>query len=370
MKFTCRQSDLFSKLSLLSRIVPNNPTHPILANVLVTAEENRIGLSAFDLSIGIQLWIPATVEETGTLTLPARLLTDIVGKLPSQEILLTADDLAVTLTCGTGRYQMQGISADEFPALPTLDEVAPLKVDKTVFSDGLHSTLFATSSDESKQILTGLHITASEDGLELCSTDGHRLAIARFPEELVSDAIKVTVPARALRELERMLGRTGEKIEVRSDDSQIVFELLSEQGVERLTCRILDGQYPACQQLVPKSFDRKAIVNRQEFMSAIDRISVIAARKNNIIRLKFDAEICALYSEAPEFGSGEESVPAVLDGTPIEIAFNVKYLSEGLRAIASADVEIKLNAPTMPAILSPVSGESFIYLIMPIQIRT
>ncbi|MCG9893250.1 MAG: DNA polymerase III subunit beta [Thermosynechococcaceae cyanobacterium MS004] len=371
MKLVCAQSDLSSKLSLLSRIVPNNPTHPVLANVLLTAEESRLGLSVFDLSIGMQVWIPALVEETGTLTLPARLFSDIVSKLPSQEIQVETDELAVTLACGTGRYQMQGLSADEFPTLPILEEVAPLQVDTTVIADGLQATLFASSSDESKQILTGLHINASQEGLEMATTDGHRLAIAQFPEEIVSEAINVTVPARALRELERMLSRTGAKIEVRSDASQIVFELLSEQGIERLSCRLLDGQYPAYNQLVPRSFERQMTVSRQAFLSAVDRIAVLAARKNNIIRLRLDkaSQNLFLAAEAPEFGSGEESVPAQISGDSIEIAFNVKYLSDGLKAMDSTDIQMELNSETMPAILSPISGQKMTYLIMPIQVR-
>jgi DNA polymerase III subunit beta len=371
MKLVCAQSDLSSKLSLLSRIVPNNPTHPVLANVLLTAEESRLGLSVFDLSIGMQVWIPAMVEETGTLTLPARLFSEIVSKLPNQEIQVATDELAVTLACGTGRYQMQGLSADEFPALPILAEIPPLQVDTTVLADGLQATLFSSSSDESKQILTGLHINASKEGLEMATTDGHRLAIAQFPEEIVSDAINVTVPARALRELERMLGRTGAKVEVRSDQSQIVFELLSEQGVERLSCRLLDGQYPAYNQLVPRTFERQMTVDRQAFLSGVDRIAVLAARKNNIIRLRLDKESQSLFlaAEAPEFGSGEESVPAQISGDTIEIAFNVKYLSDGLKAMGSSEVQMQLNSETMPAILSPVSGQKMTYLIMPIQVR-
>jgi DNA polymerase III subunit beta len=372
MKLVCSQSDLSSKLSLLSRIVPTNPTHPVLANVLLIAEPDRLGLSVFDLSVGMQVWIPATVETTGSLTLPARLFSEIVSRLPNQEIRLETEDLAVSLSCGSGRYQMQGLSADEFPELPTLAEIEPLQVDTAVLMDGLQSTLFASSTDESKQVLTGLHISSSVEGLEMATTDGHRLAIAQFPDSSNADHIDVTVPARALRELERMLGRTVAMVEVRSDKTQIVFELKSEQGIERLSCRLLDGQYPAYNQLVPSTFERQMAVDRQAFLSGVDRIAVLAARKNNIIRLRLDQEAQSLFlsAEAPEFGSGEESIPAQISGKSIEIAFNVKYLSDGLKAIHSSEIQMQLNAETMPAILSPVSGQKITYLIMPIQIRS
>jgi DNA polymerase III subunit beta len=373
MKLVCSQSDLSAKLSLLSRIVPSNPTHPVLANVLLTAEPERLGLSVFDLSIGMQVWIPATVETTGMLTLPARLFSEIVSKLPNKEVHLETEDLAVSLACGSGRYQMQGLSADEFPELPTLADIEPIEVDTAVLSEGLQATLFASSSDESKQVLTGLHFSSSTEGLEMATTDGHRLAIAQFPDSNTADLnLDVTVPARALRELERMLGRTVATVEVRSDKTQIVFELKSEQGTERLSCRLLDGQYPAYNQLVPRSFERQMAVDRQAFLSGVDRIAVLAARKNNIIRLRLDREAQSLFlsAEAPEFGSGEESIPAQISGKSIEIAFNVKYLSEGLKAVQSSEIQMQLNAETMPAILSPVSGQKMTYLIMPIQIRS
>jgi DNA polymerase III subunit beta len=287
--------------------------------------------------------------------------------------LFQTEDLAVSLACGSGRYQMQGLSADEFPELPTLADIEPIEVDTAVLSEGLQATLFASSSDESKQVLTGLHFSSSTEGLEMATTDGHRLAIAQFPDSNTADLnLDVTVPARALRELERMLGRTVATVEVRSDKTQIVFELKSEQGTERLSCRLLDGQYPAYNQLVPRSFERQMAVDRQAFLSGVDRIAVLAARKNNIIRLRLDREAQSLFlsAEAPEFGSGEESIPAQISGKSIEIAFNVKYLSEGLKAVQSSEIQMQLNAETMPAILSPVSGQKMTYLIMPIQIRS
>jgi DNA polymerase III subunit beta len=375
MKLTCPQSLLNAKLSLLSRIVPNNPSHPVLANVLLTAEPDRLGLSVFDLSIGMQVWIPAVVDKPGTLTLPARLFSEIVSKLPNKDVVITTDDVAVSLACGSGKYQMQGISADEFPELPDLAKIDPIQIDAGILSEGIQSTLFAASSDESKQILTGLHFGTyeggkNEGGLEICGTNGHQLAIASFPD-LILDTINATIPARALRELEKMLTRSSATVSVRSDRSQVVFDMASEHGTERLTCRLLDGQYPAYNQLVPKDFNRKIAIDRQELMSSVDRIAVLAARKNNIIRLRFDADAQCLFlsAEAPEFGSGQESIPASITGESIEIACNTKYLTEALKAAQSNECLIQVKGETTPFVLSPVSGKKATYLIMPIQIR-
>ncbi len=371
MKLICSQGDLSSKLSLLSRVVPTNPTHPVLANVLVTAEAQRLGLAVFDLSLGMQVWLPADVEKTGSITLPARFLSDIISRLPSSDVEVEIEDLSATLTCGMGHYEMQGLAADEFPSLPTLDEVEPLEIPVELLLEGLQATLFAASTDESKQILTGLHVSTSEDGLEFAATDGHRLAIATFPETMTEAPMTLTIPAKALRELERMLGRVASAVSFRFDTTQAAFELTTEQGTERLNCRLLEGQYPTYQQLVPTQFARQVTIDRQALLSGVERIAVLAARKNNIIRLRLngDDQQVALSAEAPEFGTGEECIPAQISGESVEVAFNAKYLSDGLKSMASQEIQLQLNEPTMPAILSPLGGRKVTYLIMPIQIR-
>ena len=372
MKLVCQQTDLNSKLSLLSRVVPSNPTHPVLANVLLTAQPERLGLTVFDLSLGIQVWIAADVEEIGALTLPARFLNDIVSRLPSCQMEIETDNTAVQLTYDSGHYQMQGLLAEEFPGLPSLDEIPAVDLPTDIFLEGLQATLFAASTDDSKQILTGLHLNMSESGFEFATTDGHRLAIANFPDLVSSDPMTMTMPAKALRELERMLGRVGAEVSLKFDTNQAIFELSGEQGTECLSCRLLEGQYPAYPQLMPKQFERQVTVDRQLLLSSVERIAVLAARKNNIIRLKLNSgeQQVALSAEAPELGMGEEKLPAQISGEDLDIAFNVKYLSDGLKAMSSQEVQLQLNSATMPAVLSPLSGRQITYLIMPIQIRS
>ncbi|MCM1984785.1 DNA polymerase III subunit beta [Lyngbya confervoides] len=372
MKLVCAQDALSAKLALLSRIVPSNPSHPVLANVLLQAMEGRLGLTVFDLSVGMQVWMSAQVEGEGSLTVPARFLNDIVSRLPNQEVEIETTDSSVTLACGTGQYQMQGLPADEFPALPNLEEAGPVQLEAATLLDGLQTTLFAASTDESKQILTGLHFKARERDLEFATTDGHRLAITRCVDTPVSSEICITIPAKALRELERMLTRHPTTVTMRSDSAQVVFDCATEQGVERLSCRLLEGQYPAYEQLVPREFIRAMSVERQLLISSVDRIAVLAARKNNIIRLKLDPvhDRLAISAEAPEFGSGEEYIPAQITGDPLEIAFNAKYLSDGLKAMNSTEIQVQMNSETMPAVLTPLSGPKMTYLIMPIQIRS
>jgi DNA polymerase III subunit beta len=375
MKVICAQADLAAKLALLSRAVPSNPTHPVLANVLLVAESDRLGLAVFDLSLGMQIWIPAEVEETGRITLPARFLNDIVSRLPNASVEIVVEDTSVTLSCGAGNYQMQGLDAEEFPELPKLDESEPLKVPASLLLEGLQGSLFAASNDESKQVLTGLHLSTKTDSLEFAATDGHRLAIANaWSETLANDAassVEVTVPAKALRELERMLGRTETELSMQFDKTQAVFEFETEQGSARLTSRLLEGQYPAYQQLIPRKFARQATIERQLLLSGLERIGVLAAQKNNVVKLFLDSKQQQLHlsAEAPQLGSGQESLPAQISGDDLEIAFNVKYMIDGLKSMSGSEVQLQVDSATSPAVLSPLAGTKLTYLIMPIQIR-
>ncbi len=383
MKLVCTQNDLNTNLSLVSRAVPSKPTHPVLANVLLSADEEqqRVSLTAFDLSLGIRTCFAATVEAGGTLTLPAKLLNDIVSRLPEAEI--TIDDEAgenlVTITVAGGRYQIRGMGTEEFPELPTVEDGQTLYLPSEALIAGLHGSLFATSSDETKQVLTGVHFTSQEDGIEFAATDGHRLAVVQTevapggeeetaPEPMTE--LNVTVPGRALREVERMLGtrQSTPSVVLHCDRSLVVFEI----GDQRLTTRLLEGQYPAYRQLIPHQFIRSATIERKQLLSALERVSVLTDQKNNIVKAQLDSDkqTMALAVEAQDIGSGRESIPIQLSGDDIEIGFNVKYLMDSLKNLTTPEVEMELGNPLSPVVLKPVGGAKATHIIMPVQIRS
>ncbi|WP_088890252.1 DNA polymerase III subunit beta [Leptolyngbya ohadii] len=377
MKLICTQSELNTHLSLVSRAVPSRPSHPVLANVLLTANEEtqQVSLTGFDLSLGVQTSFSAQVESGGTLTLPAKLLSDIVSRLPEGEIILSDEgsEALVTLTCSSGRYQVRGMGAEEYPELPTIEEgeVAQLPVEALI--EGLRGSLFATSSDETKQVLTGVHITAEANGLEFAATDGHRLSVVQTISEDERDEAEfgVTVPGKALRELERMLqtNGTGETITVRFDQGQLAFVW---EGNQRLTSRLLEGQYPNYRQLIPRQFARQMTVDRRQIISALERIAVLADQKNSIVKLSLSGVVqeLVLSVDAQDVGSGREAIPAQISGDDLEIAFNVKYLLEGLKALNTTEIQMQFNTATSPSIVTPLGGVKMTYLVMPVQIRS
>ncbi len=383
MKLVCTQSNLSSHLSLVSRAVSSRPSLPILANVLLNADEvtQRVSLSAFDLSLGIQTSFPAQVTTGGTLTIPAKLLGDIVSRLPEGELALddgadNQDDggILVTLKYASGKYQMRGLGAEEFPELPTIVDGDSAQLSAEAMIEGLRSALFAASGDETKQVLTGVHLSVQDDGLEFAATDGHRLAVVQtvaHPDD-VSGALPkldVTVPAKALQEVIKMLDRgSSSTVAVKFDPGQIVFEWAE----QRLTSRLLEAQYPNYRQLIPRQFAHQVTLDRKALLSGLERISVIADQHNNIVKMSImpDSQSISLSVDAQDVGSGQETIAAQITGEGMDVAFNVKYLIEGLKVINTTEIQIQLNTPTSPAILSPLGSLKMTYLVMPVQVRS
>ncbi len=387
MRLTIEQEILSSNLSLVSRAIAARPSNPILSNILFEASEDRqqLSLTAFDMSFGIHTRFEAQVEQGGTFTLPAKLLNDIVSRLPGGSITLDDEsgDAIATLTCNSGRYQVRGMEAEEYPALPLIETAESIQLSAEALMEGLRGTLFSTSPDETKQVLTGVHLKLDSGHLEFASTDGHRLAVVKTENtqdentESVNtnvEKFEVTIPAKALREVERLIGVKGNKeetsslITLRFDQTQVVFEF----GNQRLTSRKLEGAYPAYQQLIPNQFASQINVDRRLLIGALERIAVLASQKNDIVKCTIDSvnQEIALSVEATDVGNAVERLPAQISGDdPQDLAFNVKYLLEGLKVFNTSVVQLQLNQATSPVILTPIGGFKMTYLVMPVQIR-
>jgi DNA polymerase-3 subunit beta len=353
-----------------------------LANVLLTADAGtgRLSLTGFDLSLGIQTSLSASVETSGAITLPAKLFGEIVSRLSADSPITLScaeGNEQVELTSLSGSYQMRGMPAEDFPDLPLVQSGTPIRLEANSLVKGLRATLFASSGDEAKQLLTGVHLRLDPEGLECAATDGHRLAVLRLAhgttesmDTTEGEPFAVTVPARSLRELERLLsGRQSEEpLSLFCERGQVVF-LWADQV---LTSRSLDGTYPNYRQLIPESFNRRIGADRRALVSALERVAVLADQHNNVVKLSADAATgkVLIQADAQDVGSGSEAVAAEIEGEAIQIAFNVRYLLDGLKAMACDQVVLHCNAPTTPAILTPADGANFTYLVMPVQIRS
>ena len=385
MKLVCSQAELNAALQLVSRAVASRPTHPVLANVLLTADAgtDRLSLTGFDLNLGIQTSLPASVDSSGAVTLPARLLGEIVSKLSSDSPVSLSSDAGadqVELTSSSGSYQMRGMPADDFPELPLVENGTALRVDPSSLLKALRATLFASSADEAKQLLTGVHLRFNQKRLEAASTDGHRLAMLTVDDALQTeisadesepDELAVTLPARSLREVERLMAswKGNDPVSLFCERGQVVV-LAADQMV---TSRTLQGTHPNYRQLIPDGFSRTIDLDRRAFISALERIAVLADQHNNVVRIATEPAtgLVQISADAQDVGSGSESLPAEINGDAVQIAFNVRYVLDGLKAMDCDRVRLSCNAPTTPAILTPSNDDpGLTYLVMPVQIRS
>jgi DNA polymerase III subunit beta len=387
MKIICSQSDLKYHLSLANRVIPSRAEPIVLGNVLIIADAiaQKVSIVGYDGSLGIKSSFHAEVEVAGSITLPAKLFNEIVTKLPEVEITLESseDECVITIASPSGDFQLTGIDAAEYPALPTVELGETLELPIFLFNRGLGGCLFAASTELSKQILTGIHVRTQDNGdsegdiVEFAATDSHRLAVVEVsviseeeettPEIKLSD-FAVTIPAKALRELEKIVSDAGDSdtVKVSFDESQIIFEY----GDRILTSLRILGDYPAYNRLIPQNFSRQMIVERKRLLNSLELVAVLA-QKNNIVKFSLDRERGELIisADAKDIGSAKQSVPAEIMGENIDIAFNIKYLMDGLKAINATEIKMQLNDWNQPVIFRPLGSLKMTYLVMPVQIR-
>ena len=383
MEIICSQNELNNSIQLVSKAVASRPTHPILANILLTADQgtNKISLTGFDLNLGIQTSFGGTVKNSGAITIPSKLLSEIVNKLPSETpVTLELDENSdnILIKSDRGSFNLKGIPSDDYPNLPFVESGTSLNIDPSSFLKALKSTIFATSNDDSKQLLTGVNFTFKKNYLESASTDGHRLAVSLIDNDenteskynLNEDDLSVTIPTSSLREIEKLvtLKSLDNSIKLFYDKGQVVF-ITSNQII---TTRTLEGKYPNYSQLIPDTFSKHFTFNTKELIEALERIAVLADQQSSVVKIKLnDTNLASISADAQDIGSAQEAIPVSYSGEEFDIAFNVRYLLEGLKVIVSKNVILKCNLATTPAIFVPEDNlNSFTYLVMPVQVRS
>ena len=383
MEIVSKQSELNNAIQLVIKAVSSRPTHPILANILLTADQvtNKISLTGFDLNLGIQTSFDALVNKSGAITIPSKLLLEIVNKLPNESpVTISVDDSSdnILLKSERGSFNLKGIPSDDYPNLPFVENGTSLDIDPFSLLKSLKLTIFSSSNDESKQLLTGVNFKFKKNCLESAATDGHRLAVFLTNNEQINDvkdvinedSLSVTIPTRSLREIEKLLTlKNAEKsIKLFYDKGQIV--LISSSQI--ITTRTLEGNYPNYSQLIPDSFSKILKFETKQLIDSLERIAVLADQQSSVVKIKVgDDQLALISADAQDIGNANESLSVAFSGDNFEIAFNVRYLLEGLRVISSQYVLLKCNLPTTPAIVVPEDNLSaFTYLVMPVQVRS
>ena len=369
MKLSVMQENLARGLSVVSRAVSNRSTLPVLANVLLKTEDAGLKLTATNLEIGITYWVPGKIESDGATTVPAKLLTDLVNSLPSGDrvdlTLQPADTLH--LRCGRFESHIKGIDADEFPAIGAAGERPTTRIAQNVLRRALAEIVFAAASDEARPILTGVLAKFEGDRLTLAAADNYRIAVKTIP---ILDAVpetSVVIPARALNELARILADVDDPVEVvlAGGRNQVLFHL---DGVD-LVSRLIDGQFPNYQQVVPQSHTTRAILDREELLRAVRPAALIAHESANIVKLQIssDGEPGITVSANAEVGDHVGQVEATVEGDGTTIAFNARYLADVLTNVTADQFALELNGPLSPGVFKPVGDDQYIHVVMPVR---
>lgn len=367
MRVFCDRSELLRGVRNAARAVSSRSTLPILANLFVEAKDNTLRLVGTDLEVGIECTIPARVEEPGALTVPAKVFQQILSTLPGEEVNLAVEEANMALIrSGKSEYRLLSLPADEFPLLPQVGEEIVFSVEPSLLRDVIKETIFAASKDEARAILMGALFSIKGETLRLVATDTHRLALSEAPlSRSPGKDVDFIVPASALQEVARLAGQALEEVVVRGSENQIMFSF----GQMSLITRLIEGQFPNYEQVIPQEAKLTLIADRSEFLAAIRRLAIVAKEDANRIVLNLSDGELVMTAESQEVGRAEERLPVDAEGEAFEVAFNAQYLAEALNVIGTREVRFELTGPLKPGVMKPVGGErTFLYVVMPMQI--
>jgi len=376
MKLSCLQENLDRGLNLVGRAVATRTTLPITNNILLTTDQSRLKLAATNLEMAITCWIGAKIEEEGTITVPARLLTEFVSSLPSDKIDINLSPRTKTLELKCARFEarISGIDAKDFPPIPKIDEGITTKVEIENLRQGINQVVFAAATEESRPVLTGVDAQFNGDLLTLAAADGFRLAVYKLPLATpVDQPTEVIIPARTLAELNRLMTDQEEAVEVtvNPNKSQALFRL---KDIE-LVSQLVQGTFPNYTQLIPQSYNTRMVVSVDEFLRATKTASIFARDGSGIVRLVVTpgAELApgklTVSARSEEIGDDVGEIDATVEGEEAKIAFNGKYLTEVLSVLHEPQVALETTNPSSPGVIRPVGVDNYIHVVMPMFVQ-
>jgi len=364
VKLRCERDHLAEAFSTAGRATSSRSSLPVLSGLRLELAGDRLTVTGSDLDLTIRLSLSVGGERDGVAVVPAKLAADIVRSLGSGAVTLDAGPDEVTISGGRSNFTVKPLTADDYPRLPTPAEIG-VSLPAAEFGDSLRQVVRAASSDELRQILTGVLLTAESGGLRLVATDSYRLAVRDLPGTtvLASDQ-KVIVPSRALAEVQRLVG-SGETVVLRLGEREATFDV----GHTSLTTRLIDGEFPNYRQLIPASYPITMTIGREALLEAIRRVKIFA-RNAAPVRLSLTADGLSLTTVDREFGNAHEELDASLVGDDVAVAFNPDYLAAGVEAIAADEVTLEVENGQRPAIIRGVGAPDYLYLLMPVRVPT
>ena len=386
MKLSCLQENLARGLGVVGRAVATRSTLPITQNVMLSSDQGMLRLSATNLEIAITTWIGAMIEEEGSITVPHRLVTDLVNSLPSDRVDLDLrgpdpDDpnagggSVLHISCGRSRTHINGASSDDFPPIPQVDSGFATNIDPSVLRQGIGLVAFSAASDESRPVLTGVEVKLEESNLVMAAADGFRLAVytGQLPEP-VSEELKVIVPARTMQEIQRLVSEQSAPVQVTlsPEKGQVMFKLEHVEVVSQL----LQGSFPNYDQLIPGDYQTRAVMELDDLKRATQSAAVFARDGSNIVRLEMmpqesgEGGQLKVSARSEEVGDNLDELDIdQMDGEDAKIAFNVRYLMDIVNVLGRGKVALEVTNSSSPGVFRPADSDQYVHVVMPMYVQ-
>ncbi len=365
MKASVLKENLAKALSVAGRVVSTRGSLEILSHIMISTEKGRMRISATNLEVGINYWIGGKIEKEGDITIPARLFTDVVNSISSEKIDISIEEMDVKIVSEKDNLSIKGVSAEEFPLIPTIKGEPLLVINSIILKDALNLVNFAAALDEARPVLSGIYFCLEGDKLTLAATDSYRLAEKKIKiEKKVEEKKELIIPAKTMIELSRILSDLNEDIKIHVDENQILF---AAKDIE-FTSRLIEGQFPNYQQIIPSDNETKASINSTEFSNAI-KVATLFSREsansiNIFIKAKGEIEIKAVSSQ---IGESDSIIKAEVTGKDGEISFNGKYILDVLTNLKTPKVSFEMSGKLSPGTIKTEKGDEYVYIIMPLR---
>ncbi len=368
MNLTITKEQILTGLQAVQNVVSTRTTLPILSNVLVRAEKDRVEFTATDLDVTVACSVEAKVKKLGNTTVPVKKLFGIVRELNGSEIDIEVDDKNICIIrSGPSYYKIHGLSADEFPPMPKFKDDKKVSLSQETVRAMMKKTSFAISTDESRYVLNGIYLSLKDHKMTMVATDGRRLALVDEEVDIAEKSSgEFIVPAKAVNELNRLLQEKGE-LEIKYGDNQASFALKDEKGFSILVItKLIEGNYPNYKQVIPTEMKERIALVREEFLQALRRAEIMTSEKANSVKLAFGKNNLAITANSPEVGEARESIAVNYKGKEMAIAFNPRYLIDALAALTEDEVFFELIDELSPGVLK-INGP-FLYVVMPMRL--
>ncbi len=365
MKIICSRDRLMEAVSIVQKAVATRSTLPVLDGILIEADTG-IKLTGYDLETGIECLVDATVSETGSIVVNARMFGDIIRKLPDDIVNIeTTPNMSMQIECSSTHFSIKGMKAEDYPKIPVVEKNQAVSINQSILKDMIRQTLFAVSTDESRPILNGCFLNCDGKTIEMVAIDGFRLALRRNQVEEELPSMKFIIPGRAIGEVGRILQANDTKVEIYPSQNHIRFDA----GKVKLVSRLIQGEYMNYKGIIPQTAETTMTISPAAMLAAIERASLVITSEERRfpVRLTMPDDETLVVSANTDIGTLREEITVAMTGNRIDIDFNPRYFIDALKVIDEDEISVVFNGSMGPCVLRPIDGQEFAYLVLPLR---